>query len=145
MIQAQELRLCNKVYNQTGEIITVQQILHSTVVYDTEMKIGRDLAQVTDSYEISFTASVIELVKEAEYHELGAISITPETLQKCGFKNFHRVHWFMNYGSGHVEFELTDDGLRLRQPTATWISISYVHQLQNFIFALTGKEIKAAL
>lgn len=51
----------------------------------------------------------------------------------------------MNYGSGHVEFELTDDGLRLRQPTATWVIINYVHQLQNIIFALTGMEIKAAL
>ena len=43
MIQAKELRFGNKVYNtRNAEIITVQQILHSTIIYDTQLKINKE-------------------------------------------------------------------------------------------------------
>ena len=46
MIQAKELRFGNKVYNpRNAEIITVQQILHSTIIYDTQLKISKERSQ----------------------------------------------------------------------------------------------------
>lgn len=142
MIQAKELSFGNKVFNQNGEIITVQQLLHSTVVYDSQMKISKETANIRGSNVISYTSEVIEDIKEAEYQELQPIVLTPQILQKCGFRNFIREEWILSFGTEHLDFEFTDEGLRLRHPTPTRIPINFLHQLQNFIFALTAEELE---
>lgn len=140
MIQANDLRLGNRVLHQSG-IITIQQLLPNTVVYDTQMKVQKDTALVSTSYDITYHSEVIEEVKEAEYTELAPIPLSPAVLAQCGFKNFLRDSWIFKHSTGHIELELSEKGLQLRQPTATWIMIKYLHQLQNFIYVITGKEL----
>lgn len=145
MIHAQELRFGNKVYNsQTGEIITVQQILHSTVVYDTQMKVNQQAASV-GAHQLSYTSEVVEEIKEVEFTDLQPVALTPRLLQQCGFKNFIRDDWVISHATGYMEFEFLDKGLRLRQPVSPRIFIQCLHQLQNYYFALTGRELEVHL
>jgi hypothetical protein len=146
MIQAKELRFGNKVYDpRNAEIITVQQILHSTVIYDTQLKISKERASNGWSSVVIYTSEVVEVIKEAEYHDLDAIILTPQILLKCGFRNFIRDEWIVSHSNGHADFDLTPEGLRLRHPTPSRLAIKYLHQLQNFYFALTGEELEVNL
>lgn len=145
MLQAQELRFGNKVYNQTGEIITVQQILYNTVIYGTQMKINKEMTYISGSYEISYITEVVEVIEEADYQELEPIILTSGLLQKCGFRYFVREDWIISYQNTHADFEFTDEGLRLKHPTSCRRTIKYLHQLQNFFFALTGHELEVNL
>jgi hypothetical protein len=88
---------------------------------------------------------VVEVIKEVEYQDLDPIILTPQILQKCGFRNFIRDEWIISHSTGHADFELTPQGLRLRQPTPSRIPIKYLHQLQNLFFALTGEELEVNL
>jgi len=142
MLQAKELRFGNKVQSPQGEVITVQQILSNTVIYDTQVKVNRELAPTGDSYHRTYTTQVIEMVKKSDFHELEPIILTPKVLEKCGMRNFRQGEWILTIGKHHIDFELIDGALRLRGPYPGRISIQYVHQLQNLLFALTGYELE---
>ena len=145
MIHARELRYGNKVQTQKGEVITVQQILCNTLIYDTQIKVSREVANVRGSYKHSYSSQFIEEVKEAEFQEIEPIVLTPKILEKCGFRNFVRDEWILKVGNSHFDFEFTADGLRLRQPTPSRASIKNLHQLQNFLFAISEHELAAEL
>ena len=145
MLHAKELRFGNKVQTQKGEIITVQQILGNTLIYDTQIKVSREMATVNRSYKTSYTSQVIEVVKEAEFQEIDPILLTPKILEKCGFRNFIREEWILSIGNSHIDFMFNADGLRLRNPTPSSTNIRYFHQLQNFLFAIIGHELTADL
>jgi hypothetical protein len=79
--------------------------------------------------------------KAAGYSELSGyfhpIPLSPEILEKCGFKD--------EYGNGRYYFdgfEYYNGKLWFR--TAE-IKIQYLHQLQNLYFALTGEELEVNL
>ena len=145
MVHANELRLGNKLYNQAGDIITVQQILHSTVVYDTRMQVNEERANVTGAYAVAYASEVEEVIEEAEFTDLKPIILTPQILQSCGVRHFIRDEWIIRYAAGHVDFEFIEGKLRLRQPACSHIQIKYLHQLQNLFFALTGQELTVSL
>ena len=86
MLQAKELRFGNKVQSSEGEVITVQQILGHTVIYDSHIKVNRELATTLDSHYKTYTTKVIELVKETSFQDLQPIALTPKVLEKCGMK-----------------------------------------------------------
>ena len=141
MIFSNELRLGNKVYYR-DRVITVQQILFNSVVYETAMKINQELVGFGETLEPAYSSHVVEMVEEADCMDLKPINLTYKILEKCGFRNFVREHWIMSCGSKHIDFEFTEDGLQLMHPTPSRIYIRYYHQLQNFFFALTGKELE---
>jgi hypothetical protein len=147
MIQTKELRFGNKVYNpRNAEIITVQQILHSTIIYDTQLKISKERTNSNGmSSIVIYKSEVVEVIKEVEYHDLDPIILTPQILLKCGFRNFIRDEWIVSHSNGHADFDFTAEGLRLRHPTPSRLPIKYLHQLQNFYFALTGEELEVNL
>ncbi|HEY6901504.1 MAG TPA: hypothetical protein VI233_12705 [Puia sp.] len=142
MLHAKDLRLGNKVFNRKGEVITVQQLLSNSLIYDTQINISRKVANASRFYSDTYTTEVIELVKEIDFHDVVPIALTPKILEKCGFRNFVRDEWIISYGNTHTDFEFTSDGLRLRHSTPTRVGIKYVHQLQNFFFAITGHELE---
>jgi hypothetical protein len=141
MIHAKELRFGNKVQTLQGDIITVQQILSHTLVYDTQIKVNRELAVAGRAYTTAYTTQVVEVVKESEYQEIAPITLTPKILEKCGFRNFVREEWILTIGNSHFDFEFTEEGLRLRHPTPSRVAIRHLHQLQNFLFAIAGYEL----
>lgn len=139
MIQVKELRFGNKVYNQTGEVITVQQILFNTIVYDSQMKVST--AEAHDTHLLTQTSTMVEVIKEVDCQDVEPIPITPQVLQNSGFRCFKREEWIVSHKHGHIDFELTANGVRLRQPTPTTREIKYLHQLQNLFYALTGQDL----
>jgi len=144
MLHAKDLRYGNKVFNKKGEVITVQQIHSSTIVYDTAINVSRrHLSKVSGFYNAaSYTTQVVEVVKEADMQEIEPIKLTPKVLESCGFRNFVRDEWILTHGNTHTDFELSDDGLRLRHNTTSRVPIKYLHQLQNFYYAIAGQELE---
>lgn len=142
MLQAKDLRYGNKVFTRDRKVVTVQQILHSSVVYDSHMQINNELSSYSNSYYDTYTSEVVEVVKEIDITEILPIPLTGAILQACGFRNFVREDWIINYGKSHADFEFTPQGLHLRHPTPSHVCIKYLHQLQNFFFALTGLELE---
>jgi hypothetical protein len=143
MLHAKELRFGNKVFNKKGEVITVQQILSHSIVYDTAINVSRrHLSKVSGFYSAAYTTEVLEVVKEAEMQEIEPITLTPKVLESCGFRNFVRDEWILTYGNTHTDFEFREDGLRLRHNTTSRVPIKYLHQLQNFFFAMAGEELE---
>ncbi len=81
-------------------------------------------------------------MKEIDFQNVTPVSLTPKILEKCGFRNFVRDEWIVSYGNTHTDFEFTSDGLRLRHSTHARVGIKYLHQLQNFFYAITGHELE---
>ena len=145
MIHAKELRYGNKVQTQDGEVITVQQVLSHSLIYDTQIKVSREATAVRGSLRTAYASQFVEVVKEADFNELEPIFLTPRVLEKCGFRNFVREDWILSIGNSHIDFEFTAEGLRLRQPVAGQMNLQYLHQLQNFLFFVTGHELEPEL
>jgi hypothetical protein len=85
------------------------------------------------------------VVKEADMQEIEPIAITPKVLESCGFRNFIRDEWILTHGNTHTDFELREDGLRLRNAVSSRVAIKFVHQLQNFFYAIAGQELDVNL
>jgi len=145
MIHAKELRFGNKVQTQHGDIITVQQILSNTLIYDTQIKVTREVASIRTSHKIDYTSQFIEVIKEADFQDISPIILTPKILEKCGFRNYVREEWILSIDRRHIDFEFTTDGLRLKQSSPSQVSIKYLHQLQNFLCVVFGYELEAEL
>jgi hypothetical protein len=145
MIHAKDLRFGNKVQTRDGEFITVHQLLGHSLIYDTQIKVSREVAAVRGSLRTAYASQFIEVAKEAHYGELEPISLTPRLLEKCGFRNFVREDWILSIGNTHIDFTFTADGLKLRQPTPGFVPILYYHQLQNFLYTVMGHELAADL
>lgn len=145
MIHAKDLRFGNKVQTRQGEIITVQQILINSLIYDTEIKVNREVVNARGSFRTAFETQVIEMVKEIDFQDVQPIELTPEILQKCGLRNFIREEWILTMCKSHLDFEFLDGVLRLRPPYPCRLNIRYVHQLQNMLFAITGCELEVDL
>ena len=84
---------------------------------------------------------------KTEISKLHGIPLTPEILEKCGFRrhdnyfnhdNFDGFH-ILRYHDGECVIELGDQFHILSAP------FSFLHQLQNLYFALTGKELTIIL
>lgn len=96
---------------------------------------------------------MLDGVRRGEWYpssKIKPIKLTPETLEKCGFKDEGiskdpilelgdlGIHLTLPDSNGSMY--LTDYGEHLNIPT-----FKYVHQLQNLYFALTGKELEINL
>jgi hypothetical protein len=145
MIQAKELRYGNKVQTQHGDIITVQQILSNTLIYDTQIKVTREVASVRTSHKSDYTSQFVEVIKEADFQDIEPIVLTPKVLNKCGFRNYIREEWILSIDGSHMDFDITEDGLRLKHASPWQVRIKYLHQLQNFLFAIAGYELEVEL
>jgi hypothetical protein len=145
MIHAKDLRFGNKVQTRDGETITVHQILGNSLIYDTQIRVNREIAAVRGSLRTAYASQYVEVVKEADYAEVEPIVLTPKVLEKCGFRNFVREEWILSVGNTHIDFMFTEEGLKLRQPTPGTVPIRYVHQLQNFLFSMMGYELVSEL
>ena len=64
------------------------------------------------------------------------IPLTPEILEKCGFRNYDLIKWdtdamlIIKNGDGYLYLA-----------NQRHVNIFYLHQLQNLYFALTGEEL----
>jgi hypothetical protein len=68
--------------------------------------------------------------------------LTPKILQRSGNRNNVREEWILKVGGSHLDFEFNEEGLRLRHPIPSQTGIRHLHQLQNFLFVITGHELE---
>jgi hypothetical protein len=145
MLQAQELRVGNKVQSPEGEVISIQQILGNSVIYDSQIKVNRELFNAKSAYRNTYTTEVVELVKESDFVDLKPVLLTPKVLEQCGFRNFVREEWILTIGRRHIDFEFTAEGLRVRSSFPAHVPVRYLHQLQNLMHVITGQELEVDL
>jgi hypothetical protein len=142
MILTKELRYGNKVLTREGEVITVQQILSNTIIYDTQIEVSSEPVNLRGSRNTGYVTQLSEVVKEVDCQEIEPIALTPELLKKCGFRNFLREEWIISIGNSHIDFVYIDESLRLRCPAPSLTKIKYLHQLQNLLFAICAHELE---
>ena len=145
MIHTKELRFGNKVLTRQGEVITVQQILSNTIIYDTQLELSRESVSSRGLDNMSYITQLNEVIKEVDYQEIEPIVLTPELLKKCGFRNFLREEWIISIGNSHIDFVFIEDTLRLRCPAPSLTKIKHLHQLQNLLFAICSYELEIEL
>ena len=123
MIKASELRLGNWVnHNETNTQI-------ATIDSDNTGNFIGVLETENHYYRMSFKND----------GDLQPIPLTPEVLERCGFK---KEGLQCEYSNGKTDIHIYDDGYRFGQNGYPFgISIKYLHQLQNLYFALTGEEL----
>jgi hypothetical protein len=141
MIQVKELRYGNKVQTCDAEIITIQQILSRSVVYDSSIAVTNNRVHVNGSYQDRYVIELAEEICELDFQSLYPIALTPQILKKFGFRNFLREEWIVSIGNSHIDFEFVNGILKLRCPAPALTNIKYVHQLQNLLFAISGIDI----
>ncbi len=129
MIQANELRLGNKMLytNSNGD----SEIIGCNVFHLA------DLSGQTDE------------AKPEMAERYSPIPLTPEILEKCGFKlwdndwYFTKLEWLelsINIESGEICIQPIKHGSQLF--SGVHLYCKSLHQLQNLYFALTGKELE---
>jgi len=83
MILTKELRYGNKVLTREGEVITVQQILSNSIIYDTQIEVSGEPVNLMGSRNTGYVAQLSEVVKEADCQEIEPIALTPDLLKNA--------------------------------------------------------------
>jgi len=113
-----------------------------------------------DSKRKGFVVDLIDNIKKINEtpftKDIEPISLTPEILEKCGFENDDNLS--IRYSLrilddyelvfGRFDFEPDRKGIWLDCDDSFYskdLKITYVHQLQNIYFALTGEELQINL
>jgi hypothetical protein len=123
MIKKTELRIGNYIdYERTTHVVT--RLLAHHVSHDWYKSIGED------AYDTS-------------YDSINPIPLTPEILEKCGFKRMSsdwrwKGIFFIYYKANEEVWECVIEESYASKAITT---IKYLHQLQNLYFALTNKEL----
>ena len=141
MIHTKELRFGNKIKTTQGKVITVQQILSNTIIYDSKLELNHELVLADGSRSSDYHTQLNEIVQEADCNDIVPIPLTEDVLRLCGFRNFLREQWILKIGNTNFDWEFVDGKLRLRNPAPCLKSIQYLHQLQNFLFAIADYEL----
>jgi len=105
------------------------------MIPSNQLKIGNWVNATYDEVDYRRVASILGLPEFAAE----PIPLTSEILQKAGFKDLG------NYFEGSKDFKFKDGVLFNRHFLAfnefNESKISFVHQLQNLYFSLTGEEL----
>ena len=141
MIHTKELRFGNKVKTSQGQVITVQQILSNSIIYESKIEVNREMTPAGGSRSNDYHFQLNEVVKEIDCNDIRPIPLTEDILLKCGFRNFLREQWILKIDNTHFNWEFLDGKLRLRNPEPCLTRMQYVHEVQNFLFSIANYEL----
>ncbi len=119
----------------------------------TDLRIGNVIMDVNAPVTSFRTIKAIGLTKvvydnciTANFEAINPILITPNWLSKLGFerkgdywhpkKSWHRYHLIYRQKAGNYILSFEPEGLK-----STFQLMAFVHQVQNFHYALTRKEL----
>lgn len=124
MINAQELRIGNKVYGQKDCIFTVLEIMACGITYDCDH----------------------QCAAHAEWDEIKPIPLSPDLLERCGFVEIEDEEdssgWNRPGMANSGNFIIWNFDGTLALDGYSDAPLNYVHQLQNLFYALTGHELQ---
>lgn len=126
-MEAKELMIGNYVYHK-GKPLQITNVIDFCV----NMEFGKYSGERNNEIDID---------------EISPILLTPELLKKCGYEFVIEVASWAN--PLHLISQYEGD-VWVFEPFCTidkdcHITIKYLHQLQNLVFALTGEELKIEL
>lgn len=134
MINANELRIGNFVLDQGGKMIKIDFFEHLGKGYSC--KFGQHSKAIDD------WGPLHPLTEYTDY--ANPIPLTPEILEKCGFKYIQKTVYTID---NKISFAVFNGKL-----STTYVcldnainQIKYLHELQNLYFALTGIELNINL
>jgi len=142
MILTKDLRFGNKIRTRQGKVITVQQILSNTIVFDSKIEVNHEPITAGNHHNGSYFGQLNEVVQEVDCNDVDAIPLTEDVLRICGFRNYLREQWILKIGNSNFDWEFVDGTLRLRNPAPCLNGIQYLHQLQNFLYAIANYELE---
>jgi len=78
-----------------------------------------------------------------DYGKLEPIELTPEIIEKCGFKitGTDTLGGWIVYQNGVIEFKCGFGGCHLQNKLSITV-FHFMHELQNIVHALTGEELE---
>jgi hypothetical protein len=142
MIHTKELRFGNRLITRQGQVITVQQILSNSVIYESKIEVNSQLVAAGGARSREHFSQLNEVVKEVDCMDIRPIALTTDILRQCGFRNYVREQWILRIDNTNFDWEFQDGKLRIRNPAPTLKPIESVHELQNFLFAIAHFELE---
>lgn len=127
-IQKQDLRIGNWIFDAGDEQKNFQI---EQICKDSDGFSGYYVVFRNGSFKSSISSDLIQ-----------PIVLTPEILEKCGFKTPEMYQDTVKFKDG-VMLDLHRGKILLRDNDR--IELMYLHQLQNLYFALTGEELEVKL
>lgn len=100
------------------------------MIKSNELRIGNWVYGAPDSYEQCHNIMY-------DWESATPIQLTPEILEKCGFKNDFKV--------GRHADDFVNDVYSVMYKHAIVTKVKHLHQLQNLYYALTGEELTVEL
>lgn len=98
---------------------------------------------VIDNFGLSVDIVKTKEITWIEYEQFSPVELTPDILEAAGCVYIDEIGAY--YINGHSLFEFID-GIKFNIFSANdsdcYITIKYLHQLQNLYFALTGEELQ---
>jgi hypothetical protein len=122
MVQANELRLGNWIYDDHGKPKQVVSISTNGVCVGKIQEIG---------WSVSMQA--------------GPIPLTDEILAKTNLKIDQEYDGVYRIKGYHFHFQETELVTGINHEYGIGVAIKYLHEFQNWIFALTGEELQIEL
>lgn len=116
MIKPNELRIGNIVLVQ-GKPVKITGIIHDNIYFGSEFYV------------------------RVRLHQSEPIPLTPEILEKCGFKLDVEVYEQAGFYPCIIKNKM-NEGWRMDFGEYVTNELNYLHQLQNLYFALTGTELE---
>jgi hypothetical protein len=119
----------------------------------TELRIGNlieinEMAEPVvsiDKYGINYTVNSVGSNAIKQFYHIDRVKpilITKEWLLKFGFvQQYWRFFPMTYYQKRNMLYSLSDGNVELHDPNICLTQLKYVHELQNFYFALTGEEL----
>jgi hypothetical protein len=128
MLQENEVRIGNAVKDSTGRIGTI-------------MSIGKSQVRV----RFEFSTVKIDTNHDETGLDVEAVPLTPEILEKIGFKRIDHVHGYSFYSLSQSKKNRCH--IDIYPEKTSWMSYSvkhckYVHELQNLYYSLVGSELE---
>lgn len=114
-----------------------------------ELRIGNWVSNGQKRFSVD--PNVIYDLHNYEGYSLDPIPITPEILEKAGFKTESHFANFVIYKLNGINFSIAENNDKTYwyynycdeddYYSRYWPELKHLHQLQNFYFAWTGKEL----
>lgn len=105
------------------------------VIYASLIK--EPVAEICEVHEASYTVKFMHGNFEATSKEIKPITLTPEILEKNGWKSINGKYALKIKNANYVVLEFTEDGIYTYINENTMLfSIKNIHELQHLLYAL---------
>lgn len=120
---------------KTKRMDKLEYIPGDLVIYASLIK--EPIAEICEVHEASYTVKFMHGNFAATSKEIKPITLTPEILEKNGWRSINGKYALKIKNANYVVLEFTKDGIYTYINENTMLfTIKYIHELQHFLFGL---------